>query len=79
MYDVTLTNIINIYLKHEARRGTETEAWDYKRDKLWVRFPLMKTKHLIFSFPRLGNAQSEPGAFSPTTPEFGGKCETEVS
>ena len=44
---------ILIYLA--ASRGVEAQAYDLKWDGLWVRFPLVKMKCLIFSFPRSGN------------------------
>ena len=31
------------------------EAYDYKRDSLWVRFPLYERKYLIFSFGHSSN------------------------
>ena len=41
----------------EASCGAIAQAWDCKRDRLWVRFPLEEMKHLIFSLSLSGRGK----------------------
>ena len=36
-------------LRKEARRGTEAQAWDCKRDRLWVQVPLEEMKFIFIT------------------------------
>ena len=39
---------------YEICGGAGAQAWDYERDRLWVRLPLKEMKYTIFLFYRSG-------------------------
>ena len=76
-YSVKLKKIITTI--YEVRRGTGAQVCDFKRDRLWGRFPIEEIMYLIFSFHRSCNdiKRGLDSATEHTIPrEFGGKCVT---